>query len=60
MAYSNFTLGTVRRAFQLEAVEERGIFAYIEPVAPSEHLTSVWSEISPSPSLSAPKRRSPK
>ncbi len=41
MAYSNFTLGTVRKAFQLVTIEERGIFAGIEPVAPSEHLTAV-------------------
>ena len=41
MAYSNFTLGTARRAFQLETIEERGIFSHIEPVAPSEHLTAV-------------------
>ena len=41
MAYSNFTLGTVRKVFQLVTIEERGIFAGIEPVAPSEHLTAV-------------------
>ena len=41
MAYSNFTLGTARKAFQLVTIEKRGIFAGIEPVAPSEHLTAV-------------------
>ena len=39
MAYSNFTLGTARKAFQLEKVDAAGIFADIEPVPPSELLT---------------------
>ena len=32
MAYSNFTLETVKKEFQLELVELAGIFAEIEPV----------------------------
>ena len=39
MAYSNFTLSQVSRTFHLELVQKRGIFAGIEPVEPSEHLT---------------------
>lgn len=41
MAYSNFTLDTVREAFDLEEVDAVGIFAASEPVAPSELLTAV-------------------
>ena len=40
MAYSNWTLETVKEAFQLEEVNAAGIFADIEPVAPSAHLTT--------------------
>ena len=40
MAYSSFTLGKVSRTFHLETIRRRGIFADIEPVAPSEHLTA--------------------
>ena len=40
MTYSNFTLETVRKAFQLELVERAGIFTEIEPVEPSAHLTT--------------------
>ena len=38
MAYSNFTLETVREKFQLETVESANIFADIEPVPPSAAL----------------------
>ena len=38
MAYSNFTLETVREEFQLETIEAANIFADIEPVSPSEAL----------------------
>ena len=38
MAYSNFTLETVREKFQLETIESANIFADIEPVPPSEAL----------------------
>ena len=40
MAYSNFTLETVREAFQLETTESANIFADIEPVPPSEALVT--------------------
>ena len=40
MAYSNFTLDTVRTTFQLEIVESSGIFSNIEPVTPSAELTA--------------------
>ena len=41
MAYSNFTLETVQKEFQLETVQSIGIFADIEPMLPSEILTIV-------------------
>lgn len=41
MAYSNFTLGQVRKAFEPETVRKWGIFADIEPVEPSALLTAV-------------------
>ena len=44
MAYSNFTLETVRKEFQLELVERTDIFAEIEPVEPSELLTAVLAK----------------
>lgn len=40
MAYSNFTLETVRETFQLETIESANIFADIEPVPPSEALVA--------------------
>lgn len=40
MAYSNFTLETVREAFELETIESANIFADIEPVLPSEALVA--------------------
>jgi len=40
MAYSNFTLETVRKTFQLETYEAADISASIAPVEPSEHLTT--------------------
>ena len=39
MPYSNFTLETVQKTFQLEKIESTDIFAHIEPVEPSEDLT---------------------
>jgi len=39
MAYSNFTLETVQKTFQLEKIESTDIFSHIEPVEPSEDLT---------------------
>ena len=41
MAYSNFTLETAKKEFQLELVELAGIFAEIEPVVPSTLLTTM-------------------
>ena len=38
MAYSDFTLETVREEFQLETIESANIFFDIEPVPPSEAL----------------------
>ena len=40
MAYSNFTLETVRKNFQLETVQSIGIFADTEPVSPRAHFIS--------------------
>lgn len=40
MSYSNFTLESALAAFQLEKVESAGIFAEIEPIAPSAYLTA--------------------
>ena len=39
MAYSNFTLETAQKTFQLETVRSLGLFAEIEPVEPSTYLT---------------------
>ena len=40
MAYSDWTLETVKKAFDLEEVNAAGIFADAEPVAPSAHLAT--------------------
>ena len=40
MAYSNFTLETVRKTFQLETDEAADISSGIDPIAPSEYLTT--------------------
>ena len=40
MAYSDWTLETVKKAFHLEEVNAAGIFSDVEPVAPSSHLTT--------------------
>ena len=40
MPYSSFTLSKVSRTFHLETVRRQGIFAGIEPVEPSAHLTA--------------------
>ena len=39
MAYSNFTLETAQKTFQLETVRSLGLFSEIEPVEPSTYLT---------------------
>ncbi len=41
MSYSNFTLPAARTAFQLEEEDIAGLFSNIDPVTPSELLTSV-------------------
>ncbi len=38
MAYGDWTLETVKKAFDLEEINAAGIFADAEPVAPSTHL----------------------
>ena len=40
MAYSDWTLESVKKAFQLEEVNAAGIFSNVEPVEPSAHLTT--------------------
>ena len=40
MPYSSWTLSKVSRTFHLETVRRQGIFAGIEPVEPSAHLTA--------------------
>ncbi|RKU06381.1 hypothetical protein C6503_26185 [Candidatus Poribacteria bacterium] len=40
MAYSEFTLESVQKTFQLETVRSIGIFAEMEPVVPSAYLTT--------------------
>ncbi len=44
MAYSNFTLETVRKTFQLETVRSIGIFSDMEPMVPSEILAIVLAK----------------
>ena len=48
MAYSDWTLETVKKAFHLEEVNTAGIFSDIEPVAPSAHLTTTLERNVPS------------
>ena len=40
MGYSNFTLESVVTKFELEKTESIGIFAEIEPITPSDYLTT--------------------
>ena len=47
MAYSNFTLETVQKTFQLDTVRSVGIFSEIEPVAPSAYLTTGLAKKTP-------------
>ena len=44
MAYSNFTLETVRAAFQLEIIESAGIFSETAPVVPRDRFTAELAE----------------
>ena len=40
MSYSNFTLESALTTFQLEKVESAGLFSEIEPLSPSDYLTT--------------------
>ncbi len=40
MSYSNFTLESALATFQLEKVESAGTFSKIEPITPSDYLTT--------------------
>ena len=44
MAYSNFTLEAVQKAFQLEAIQAVGIFSETEPIEPSMELTKALAK----------------
>ena len=47
MAYSDFTLELVVPTFQLEKVDIAGLFSEIEPVTPSDHLTTALARKAP-------------
>ena len=47
MAYSNFTLETAQKTFQLETVRSKGLFSKIEPVEPSTYLTTGLAKKAP-------------
>ena len=47
MAYSNFTLETVQKTFQLDTVRSVGIFSEMEPVVPSAYLTTGLAKKTP-------------
>ena len=47
MAYSDFTLESVVPTFQLEKVDIAGLFSEIEPVPPSEYLTTGLAKKAP-------------
>ncbi|MYB94480.1 hypothetical protein F4054_10675 [Candidatus Poribacteria bacterium] len=40
MSYSNFTLESVVTKFELEKIESIGLFSEIEPITPSDYLTT--------------------
>ena len=59
MAYSNFTMEMVSEKFQVEKFETLGVFAEIEPLAPSEHLTTALAKKVPlASSINTEKARS--
>ena len=59
MAYSNFTIEMVREKFQLEKFETLGVFSEIEPLDPSEHLTTALAKKVPlASSINTEKARS--
>ncbi|MYB96155.1 hypothetical protein F4Y43_20095, partial [Candidatus Poribacteria bacterium] len=39
MAYSNFTLESVRTAFELQTIGSIDLFSGIEPITPGSHFT---------------------
>ena len=47
MAYSDFTLESVVPTFQLEKMNTAGLFSEIEPVTPSEYLTTGLAKKAP-------------
>ena len=47
MAYSEFTLESVVATFQLEKIDTIGLFSEIEPVPPSEYLTTGLAKKAP-------------
>ncbi|RKU38445.1 hypothetical protein C6496_06440 [Candidatus Poribacteria bacterium] len=47
MAYSNWTLESVVPTFQLEKIDTAGLFSEIEPVMPSEYLTTGLAKKAP-------------
>ena len=47
MAYSEFTLESVVSTFQLEKVDTAGLFSEIDPVNPSEYLTTGLAKKAP-------------
>ncbi len=59
MVYSNFTLETVRKEFQLETVQSIGIFGNVQPVSPREHFTSdLAKKVSVASAVNTEKARS--
>ena len=47
MAYSEFTLEIAQKTFQLNTVHSIGLFSEIEPLEPSEYLTTALARKSP-------------
>lgn len=47
MAYSEFTLEIAQKTFQLNTVHSIGLFSEIEPVEPSEYLTTALARKAP-------------
>jgi len=59
MAYSNFTLDTVRKSIQLETVQSVGIFGDLEPVTPRDHFISdLTKKVSVASAVNTEKARS--
>ncbi len=59
MAYSNFTLESVRKNFQLETVQSLGVFSDIAPVSPRDHFISdLAKKVSVASAVNTEKARS--